>query len=586
MTLPSIASADVDPRWADAIDALSLFVVDPVGLAGIALRARHGPVRDQWLSCFHACMPEHIPVRKLPPGIADDRLLGGLDLTGTLSAGAKRLQRGVLSEVDGGILVIPMAERLPATIAGRIAAVLDLHKVTLERDGFAEVLPAACGVLALDEGADDDEGIPALISSRLAFEISLEGVHGIALPATVPSPSSIAQARAFLASVGPAPAEAISALVKVATECGVEGVVVPLLALRAARASAALAGRSTMTSEDLARAMRLVIGPRARSAPPPPEPEQESQDDQPQDDPEPQTEDADSAAAEMTDVLREAVRAVLPEGLLSLKPEGARASSAKALSGAGARVEAVARGRPKGSSAGRMKPGARIALVDTLRAAAPWQALRASRRTSRARIVVQRDDLRFRRFTHQRESTVVFCVDASGSSAFQRLAEAKGAVELLLAEAYVSRTYASLIVFRSEKADVLLPPSRSLARAKALLKVLPGGGGTPLASGLQLGLRIALGERGKGRTPTIVVLTDGQANIAADGKPSRTKAHEDAIAAARMLAAQEIRAVFIDTSPRPREQGAELSRAMRANYVALPYARAQTVRDAVLAAVS
>ena len=68
---------------------------------------------------------------------------------------------------------------------------------------------------------------------------------------------------------------------------------------------------------------------------------------------------------------------------------------------------------------------------------------------------VRRDDFRVRRFEQRAEATVIFVVDASGSAALQRLAETKGAVELLLAEAYVRRTQVALIAFRKEAAEVL-----------------------------------------------------------------------------------------------------------------------------------
>jgi magnesium chelatase subunit D len=238
---------------------------------------------------------------------------------------------------------------------------------------------------------------------------------------------------------------------------------------------------------------------------------------------------------------------------------------------------------------GQMRPGSRLALVETLRAAAPWQPVRRAEKKTKGkakRIDVRREDFRLKKFVQRRESTIVFCVDASGSTAFHRLAEAKGAVELLLAEAYVARTYAALIVFRGTGAELLLPPSRSLTRAKALLSTLPGGGGTPLAAGIDAAVLTALSERTKGREPLIVLLTDGRANIARDGQAVRPRAFDDALFAARQVAMQRLPSVFVDTSPRTREEGAQLAAAMGARYVGLPQVEASAVRDVVRAATT
>jgi magnesium chelatase subunit D len=224
--------------------------------------------------------------------------------------------------------------------------------------------------------------------------------------------------------------------------------------------------------------------------------------------------------------------------------------------------------------------GQRLSLIDTLRAAAPWQRLRG-----RAdHILVRRDDLRIRRFETKAETVTIFAVDASGSSALTRLAEAKGAVELLLAEAYVKRARVGLVAFRGSSAELLLPVTRSLVRARRSLAELPGGGGTPLAAGLHAARELAEQARAQGRTPFIVVLTDGSANVAMDGSVGRPAAEADAGAAARAIGAAGIAAAFIDISVRPRSGGAALAAAMRARYLPLPRANATAMHAAVTAA--
>ncbi|MFZ2980707.1 MAG: magnesium chelatase, partial [Sphingobium sp.] len=95
----------------DAYLAVRLLAIDPVGLGGIILRGR-GEARDAVLDVLRASMPEGSPERRLPTHIDDERLLGGLDLTATLATGRTVSRAGVLVEADGGLVVVPMAERM------------------------------------------------------------------------------------------------------------------------------------------------------------------------------------------------------------------------------------------------------------------------------------------------------------------------------------------------------------------------------------------------------------------------------------------------------------------------------------------
>jgi magnesium chelatase subunit D len=172
-------------------------------------------------------------------------------------------------------------------------------------------------------------------------------------------------------------------------------------------------------------------------------------------------------------------------------------------------------------------------------------------------------------------------VDASGSAALHRLAEAKGAVELLLAECYARRDRVAVIAFRGKAAEMLLPPTQSLVRAKRALAGLPGGGASPLASGLDAALTLARLERRAGRTPLIVVLTDGRANMARDGRTGRPIAEEDALAVAKLLLAEKHSTLIVDTAPRPQPFSSTLAAAAGGRCLPLPQAGAQALAGAV-----
>ncbi|MEM7599562.1 MAG: VWA domain-containing protein, partial [Pseudomonadota bacterium] len=173
-----------------------------------------------------------------------------------------------------------------------------------------------------------------------------------------------------------------------------------------------------------------------------------------------------------------------------------------------------------------------------------------------------------------------------GSAAMARMAEAKGAVELMLAQAYAKRDQVALIGFRGEQAEVLLAPTRSLVQAKKQLAGLPGGGGTPLASGLQTALELAELGRVRGFSPALALLTDGRANVALDGAHGRAQARDDAQAMARALAMQGLKSVVIDTAQRPGREGGDLAGWLMGDYLALPRADAHAISAATDAALT
>jgi magnesium chelatase subunit D len=566
--------------WADAVTACALLAIDPAGLGGMAVRAQAGPVRDRLL----ALLPGR--PRRMPPGIADDALLGGLDLAATLRGGAPVRTRGLLAELaGGGVLLATMAERMPPALAGRLAAALDGGA------GFA--------VVALDEGIEADERTRPALLDRLAFHADLAALGHRDATEGLPDAGALAAARGLLPAADQEDG-LVDALCGAALALGIDSPRAPLLALRAARAAACLAGRSTAIAEDAALAARLVLSPRAtripqsaesetREAPPEADPPDAAHEPPPDMEPprgdagaDDQVGEADLSATSA--LVLDAARAAIPPGLLArLRAQDFRGAAGRAGQ-EGARQKGARRGRPVGVRAAAPGPGLRMNLVETLRAAAPWQRVRARGADRPGRIQLRREDFRVTRTEQRARSTTIFVVDASGSAALNRLAEAKGAVELLLADCYRRRDEVAVLAFRGRGAQVLLAPTRSLVRARRSLASLPGGGGTPLAAGLEAGLKLAEAVRRAGATPTLVVLTDGRANVTRAGTGGRAQAAQDGLAAARRLRAAGIASLLLDTSPRPGPEAGRLAQAMGALYVPLPYADARGVVGAVRAA--
>gem|GEM_PF-2823541 len=131
----------------------------------------------------------------------------------------------------------------------------------------------------------------------------------------------------------------------------------------------------------------------------------------------------------------------------------------------------------------------------------------------------------------------------------------------------------------SGKAGALkaLEPTRSLVRAKRALGRLPGGGPTPLADGMAKALELSTRILREGSTPLLVMMTDGNGNIALDGTANRAQSREDVAALSRHLACQPMRRVMIDISARPRDTARTFAAGLHADYVALPRADASSV---------
>ncbi len=635
-----MASGQAAERWQAAAAPLTgtarqvaaLFAVDPAGTGGVVIRALATPARDAWLHLLRNLLPEGTPMRRVPLHINDERLLGGLDLAATLQAGRPVAQQGVLTLADGGVVLLAMAERLAPATAARVAAVLDTHEVALEREGLASRHATRFGVVALDEGLSDEERMASALLDRMAFALDLHPVLGDApvssseeqlaeLPTR--TAADVAAARTLLPNID-VDLECVQALVAAALQLGVDSIRAPLLAVRVARAAAALDGRLCLIDEDVALAAALVLAPRATrmpSAQPPPDedhPEAESPPEPPPEpgDPEAEPPPPDPAedppdespdeserqptAEELAELVLEAAQAAIPPGLLAAMQLGLeKRSRSQAAGRVGVAKASQSRGRPRGARRGEPRAGARLNVIETLRAAAPWQKLRqadmaravlaaavstASRAAPTApvaRVQVRRDDFHVTRYQQRSATTTVFVVDASGSSALNRLAEAKGAVELLLADCYVRRDQVAVLSFRGRSAELLLPPTRSLVRAKRSLAGLPGGGGTPLASGIDAAAALGQAIARRGETPIVVLLTDGRGNVSRDGSPGRARAAEDVEQAARQYRMAGLSTLLIDTSPQPQSAAQELARTLGAAYLPLPYAGSAALSRAV-----
>jgi magnesium chelatase subunit D len=594
--------------WFDAQTTAALLAIDPHGLGGICVKSQFGSIRDAWFAFLGTQISPNAHFQKIPLQIQDEQLLGGLDLEATLQYGKPVYSTGLLAKSHGGFIVLPMAERIsPHTIA-HILQVVDRGEVRHPQN-TAEFTPCAFGMIAFDEGIAPDESIHPRLAEHMAFEVRLDqlGLNDCTDSLEI-TPAVIAEAKKRLLEIE-CDASFIESLLQSAAAFGVDSIRAGLFAVRAAKALAALRNQDAVTEDEVVDAARLVLSHRATRMPssreeqepdesaddaePPNEEQSKSeQDPQEQDDPnqngdsdtdanEPKENMEQPSADDLEDLLIEAIKAgIPPNALAQLNTELGRANSKQGSKGQFGQLQKNANsGRPAESWRGLPKGGKRLDLLKTIRAAVPWQTMRQAEskiklttvNKQRSRIQIRADDLHVKRYQQRQGVVTIFLVDASGSSATQRLAEAKGAVEQLLADCYIRRDEVAMIALRGRTADVVLPPTRSLVRAKRNLAALPGGGGTPLATGFAAVNAMALSIRRKGMTPLIVVMTDGVANVTLEGVGGRERAHQDALHTARQLRAAGHAILFIDTASAPQALAEALANEMNAQYLPLPY---------------
>jgi len=609
--------------WHDALISLQILQLDPHGLGGVCLRAPHGPVRERWLSALASL---GLPLVKVPGSADAERLLGGIDLAHTLQTGQLRMQAGLLQQADQGLVCLPMAERLPPALLAPLMQALDSGQVAATHHASA---PTATrfGVVALDESLPDESGVNAALQERLGLWLDLQALSPSDIDARLNdneddalhirlSPGALARAREKLQQVQASDAQ-LHALCASALGLGIGSLRAPSLALRVASAHAALNGRHVLDDEDLGFAARCVLAPRATqwpaepsaeqaAEPPPPDndetaeprpkpetPDQTPTDPPPGDAPEdapPDPAPQEPTAEDLQEMMVAAALASLPPHMLDALATQKGARSGNTSGRSGQTRAGQQRGRPLPPRPGRPGGHARLHVLATLRAAAPRQRLRQAAplvspgdteaRLMR-RIAIRAEDFHIQRYQQRSSSCLILALDASGSAALQRLAEAKGAVELLLQQSYARRDSVCIVAFRGAQAQLLLPATRSLVRAKRAMTGLPGGGGTPLALALKMAHEQAALLQRQGVTPILVVLSDGRANVTLQGVGGRTQAQADAQNWGQQWRSSGHRALWIDTSMQPDAQAQQLAATMGASYLPMPQVQAQRMAHAM-----
>ena len=557
---------------AEVKEALLIALVNPK-TGGVLVAGEKGSAKSVLVRALAQLAPTERLV-ELPLNASEDQVFGNIDLEQALTSGKKVFSPGLLARAHEQILYVDEINLLRREVLTGILEVMDRGVNAVEREGIshqhavrltligtmnpeeATLTPAVLdrfGLFAAVQRETDSATRVEVMRRVFAWERDAAGFAAQYGEETGLLKQRCLTARKLLSQITIDPAM-MQLAAQYCAQANSAGHRAELFLLEAARAIAALAARDYLIPADMERAAYFVLPHRMRQensspSPPPPEPPENEQpppqnEQQEQTDPPDQADDAkeppppDQGEAEerTADIDRQFSAAQMKVGLPQDR-HARQGSGKRSLT----RTD-LKQGRYVRTS---LPPGilTDLAFDATLRAAAPFQ---STRPRGRCAITIHKADLRQKVREKRIGNVFLFVVDASGSmGARERMRAVKGAVFAMLQDAYQKRDQVAMIAFRRATAEVLLPVTRSVDLAQKCLALLPTGGKTPLAEGLDQALILlqTLKRRDKNVRPVLVLVTDGRANSASNGKD----AVGDALAMAKKIAVAGVPAVVIDT---------------------------------------
>ena len=544
---------------------LTVSSIDP-SLGSLSIKANYSTVREAFLSSFLSLLkPKRL--KKIYPFQNPTDFTKSINMIDTLALGMPKYNEDIFSS-DNVALILTNTEKMEKGLATFLR-----DKIKNNNNKF---------FIALDE-SESNEMSRANLSEYLIFSVNLGGTRYKDLKKVSINRKRIGEAIENLATVK-VNKKILDYLITSAKMFSISNMHTIFSTLKVAKSICAYKGKKSVSREDITLAISLSMIHKAKQIP---EIQQQERAKAPEQE---QLRDDNESKANNSELnnedkkmLIDALKISLPSNLIeSLLSKNSQTISLGESAGSGEKNNNFSAGRPIPSVNRKYSSDKRIDLMATLTKAIPWQKIRSSPITKKNRkIIIYPQDIMIKRFEKQSERLLIFLVDASGSNAIGRLAEAKGAIEILLSDAYAKRDNVALISFSGLKADSLLLPTKSLVTAKKKLSSLPGGGATPLANGLLEAFNMAEAARSRNIKPIIILLSDGRGNVSLDGEGDRVKAIKDTTYVAALIKQNAINNIFIDTSRRKTPIANELARELNGHYFQLPLANSSSISKAV-----
>ena len=556
------------------------------------------------------------PWRDIPVSVTEDRLFGTIDTEKAIYSGQKKLYPGIINEADQGVLYLDDANLLREDLLDSILNIAEVGAYQLERDGLSlrcdtsftviaainpesGMLSGACldqfGLFVNVDNIHDENTRVEILKRTISFEKDCASFCNLWKLENEKIKKAIHSAMSLLPKV-----VVSSAMIQLASvyalKAHVSGHRADIYLIEAARALAALAERRYVLPKDLEKAAEFVLPHRMRKnceqeLPQSDELEnpdkndiekdQESENNNLGDDGEDPSGNHiveamgnggnnDESSSDMPEFPQGAddekvdsadLHVILPPLWIQnekkrFSPKGSgKRNMTRSDERQGRYVKA---GIPKGETHD-------IAIDATLRAAAPHQ---KGRQSNGCAVVIRHEDIRRKEREKRTGNIFLFLVDASGSmGARERMKAVKGVVFKMLADAYQKRDRVGMIAFRRDRAEVLLPITRSIEFAQKKLAALPTGGKTPLAQGLIKAedMLDRLYRQDPLQDPVLILITDGRATNSLN---KNTDPVRDALSEAERIGHRHMPIAVIDTESSFIKLGLakELAQKMGASY--------------------